>query len=135
MDSRTMDIQLGRPFREYLHDRRLARRHTDKMDRWSLGRRQRQAHARNTDFATLTLVATDSRMAAQSRSRIHCLAASQEPPTAITAGSRSHTSRLLRLMPPVGTKVGEKARNVVASTRNARVPPMPSAGKNLHCVD
>jgi len=64
-------------------------RHADKIDRRRSGWRQMEAHADVTDLAILTLVATDSRIGAQSRSLIHCLAASQEPPTATTAGCLS----------------------------------------------
>src|SRR3982074_97420 len=104
------------------------------MEGVGLGWRQRFPHVGIPEVWILALVATDSRIAAQSRSRTHCLAASQEPPTAINAGSVSDVARFFKLILPVGTKLGEKARNVVASIRNARVPPLPSAGKNLHCV-
>src|SRR5258708_32056349 len=62
------------------------------------------------------------------------MAANQEPPAASTLGSVNQLSRLFKLIPPVGTKRGEKALKVAANTRRNRVPPISSAGKNLQAV-
>src|ERR1700751_2246511 len=134
VDGYLAQTKLFRPFRENAHDRRLFGRYTDKMDGWNRCRNELRAHAGLIAFAIRTLVATDSRTAAQSLSLIHCLAASQEPPTAITFGSSNQLSRLFRLIPPVGTNTGENARNVAANIFIKRIPPISSAGKNLQAV-